>query len=281
MKLALLFAFLVSCSLSAQPLPPNPQVVPKKVMSISLCTDQLALELAAPGQLASVSWVAHDPHESLIADQVQALHRNQASIEEIIAFKPDLVLASVWNNPYLLQQIDAFGIDLFRMPDAQTLAQIEQNYRDVFARLHGAAAVLPELDWPRQLSTESSDKPKALALQVGGWTASAPSLIDEFITLLGMHNLAEDAGVQGWGQVDLEAVIRLQPDWLFFISSASESSGYSLKEQYLQHPALRDASFQVLSLPSGHFGCGSHALVELAEKTRNTIAERTAKLEQP
>lgn len=277
MRWVFLLALLLSSLLSAQSVPQPPQ----RVMSISLCTDQLALELATPGQLASVSWVAHDPHESLIADRVKALHRNQACIEEIIAFNPDLVLASVWNNPYLLQQIDASGIALYRMPDAQTLVQIEQNYRAVFSQLHGAAAVLPALDWPRQTSTDSSDKPRALALQVGGWTASAPSLIDEFISLLGMHNLAEDAGVQGWGQVDLEAVLRLQPDWLFFISSAADEGGLSLKEQYLQHPALRDAPFQSLSLPSGHFGCGTHALVELAEQTRKTIAERTAQLGQP
>lgn len=268
---------LLACSLSAQ----AQSVLPKKVMSISLCTDQLALELAAPGQLASVSWVAHDPHESLIADQVKALHRNQASMEEIIAFKPDLVLASVWNNPYLLQQIEAVGINLYRMPDAQTLAQIEQNYHEVSVRLRGTEAVTPALDWSRPSSPASSVKPRALALQVGGWTASAPSLIDEFITLLDMHNLAADAGIQGWGQVDMEAVLRLQPDWLFFIASDAEENGLSLKEQYLQHPALRDSPFQTLSLPSGHFGCGSRALIELAEQTRKTVSERTTQASQP
>lgn len=276
MKTALLVV-LLCCSLSAQ----SQSVLPQKVMSISLCTDQLALELALPGQLASVSWVALDPHESLIADQVQALHRNQASIEEIIAFQPDLVLASVWNNPYLLQQIEAVGFDLYRLPDAQTLTQIEQNYREIFVRLRGAAAELPVLDWPRQSAPDLSVKPRALALQVGGWTASAPSLIDEFIQLLGMHNLAEDAGIQGWGQVDLEAVLRLQPDWLFFIASAAEENGMSLKEQYLQHPALRDAPFQTLSLPSGYFGCGSRALIELAAQTRKTVAERMSQVVQP
>lgn len=267
-----LTSLLVSFPLSAQSLSPQP--LPQRVMSISLCTDQLALELAAPGQLASVSWVAHDPHESLVADQVQMLHRNQASMEEIIAFKPDLVLASVWNNPYLLQQIESSGIDLYRMPDAQTLDQIEQNYRAVAERLRG-----PE--WPGgvwnvpALPDTASPKPRALALQVGGWTATAPSLIDEFIGLLGMHNLAVDAGVHGWGQVDLEAVLRLQPDWLFFISSAAEDGGLSLKEQYLHHPALSAASFKTLSLPSGHFGCGTVALLELAEQTRQIVAAQT------
>jgi iron complex transport system substrate-binding protein len=34
---------------------------PARVVSVNLCTDQLAMLIAAPGQLQSVSWLAADP----------------------------------------------------------------------------------------------------------------------------------------------------------------------------------------------------------------------------
>ena len=40
---------------------------PARVVSINLCTDQLALLLAAPGQLLSVSWLSQDPQSSMLA----------------------------------------------------------------------------------------------------------------------------------------------------------------------------------------------------------------------
>ena len=41
-----------------------PAPVPARVVSINLCTDQLAMLLAAPGQLLSVSHLAREPQSS-------------------------------------------------------------------------------------------------------------------------------------------------------------------------------------------------------------------------
>ena len=45
---------------------------PRRVVSINLCTDQLAMMLAAPGQLVSVSQLAGDPHSSAMAEAGEA-----------------------------------------------------------------------------------------------------------------------------------------------------------------------------------------------------------------
>ena len=45
---------------------------PARVVSVNLCTDQLAMLIAAPGQLQSVSWLAADPSVSLMPDQARA-----------------------------------------------------------------------------------------------------------------------------------------------------------------------------------------------------------------
>ena len=67
---------------------------PQHVVSMNLCTDQLAMLLAAPGQLVSVSHVARDPRASALADQAMAYPVNHGDAEEIYLAKPDLVLAA-------------------------------------------------------------------------------------------------------------------------------------------------------------------------------------------
>ena len=42
---------------------------PQRVVSMNLCTDQLAMMLAGPGQLISVSHLGHDPAVSPMAAQ--------------------------------------------------------------------------------------------------------------------------------------------------------------------------------------------------------------------
>ncbi len=242
------------------------QDLPKRVMSLSLCTDTLALDIAMPGQLQSVSWLAAHPQQSLVADRVTAMHFNHGRLEEVLSFQPDLVLASAYSNPYLLQQLRRLEVPLYTLADAQTLTQLQEQYCELSLRLTGVCRrpELPPLD-------AAGEREGALIMQVGGWTATAPSLMDEFVQRLGLHNLANEAGIEGWGQLDLEQILRLRPQWLLLVNGDNAREGYSQKELLLQHPVLQNAPFQVLSLPAGYFGCGSFALLDLVAQTRQRI----------
>ena len=50
---------------------------PGRVVSINLCTDQLAMMLAAPGQLVSVTYLAQDPRASVMTAEARAYPVNQ------------------------------------------------------------------------------------------------------------------------------------------------------------------------------------------------------------
>ena len=56
---------------------------PGRVVSLNVCTDQLALLLGAPGQLVSVSRLAHDPRSSAMAREAASFPANHAHAEEI------------------------------------------------------------------------------------------------------------------------------------------------------------------------------------------------------
>jgi iron complex transport system substrate-binding protein len=246
--------------------------LPDRVVSISLCTDVLALELARPGQLQSVSWLAVHPQQSLVAGRVGGLHLNHGRLEEVIGLQPDLVLASQYSSPYLLQQLERLEIPVLTLADAQTLVQVQENLCLMSLRLRGSCA---PVDLPA-LPEVGPDQPSALMVQVGGWTSSAPSLMDEFLQRMGMRNLAGAAGVQGWGMLDLEQILRLHPDWVFLVGGNTERRGHSQKEQWLRHPVLhntRVTRVRAHELPAGHFGCGSLALLDLVQQTKREILE--------
>ena len=72
---------------------PLPAHQPRRVVSINLCTDQLAMMMAGPGQLVSVSHLAGDPTYSTMPEAAAAYPANRGLAEEVYLLKPDLVLA--------------------------------------------------------------------------------------------------------------------------------------------------------------------------------------------
>ena len=72
------------------------QDAPKRVVSMNLCTDQLAMLVADEGQLVSVSHLAIDPHMSAMIAQAAEYEINRGLAELISAF--DEQLASYRNE---------------------------------------------------------------------------------------------------------------------------------------------------------------------------------------
>ena len=97
---------------------------PRRVVSINLCTNQLALALAAPGQLVSVTRLAQDPGSSALHDKARALPTNGSGAEEVYLLNPDLVLAGSYTDPVTLRLMRDLGIRVERFEAAATLDDI-------------------------------------------------------------------------------------------------------------------------------------------------------------
>src|SRR6056297_3507789 len=83
---------------------------PRRVVSINLCTDQLAMMLAAPGQLISVSDLAADPHRSAMAEAARAYPVNHGRAEEVYLLDPDLVLTGAYNARATVEMLRGVGL---------------------------------------------------------------------------------------------------------------------------------------------------------------------------
>src|SRR3954464_3322174 len=65
---------------------------PQRIVSMNLCTDQMALLLAGPQRIVSISFLGADAAESPLAGMARGIAVNHGLAEEVIAVKPDIVL---------------------------------------------------------------------------------------------------------------------------------------------------------------------------------------------
>lgn len=82
--------------------------------SINLCADQHLLTLADPEQILTVSWLAADPEESLLASEAQRYTLNYGTAEELLKFAPDVVLAGTYTSPFTRTMLRRLGYQIGR-----------------------------------------------------------------------------------------------------------------------------------------------------------------------
>jgi iron complex transport system substrate-binding protein len=212
------------------------------VVSINLCTDQLLLMLADPGQIVSISHLARDPESSFMAPQANDHPINHGRMEELLVLRPNLVLAGAYTEPRLLRRLQALDILVERFPLTNTIAGILVDIRRM-ARLLGQPARGEQLIDSMQDKLEGvaemphpTPRPKALFYQPRGYTSGSRTLQDEALQHAGWRNLAAEAGISGYAPIDLETLLLAQPDQIF--SSGHSVNAYSRAQQQLHHPAL-------------------------------------------
>ena len=213
---------------------------PARVVSINLCTDQLALGLAAPGQIISVSRLSHDPASSAMADAARALPVNGSGAEEVFLLAPDLVLAGTFTAASTVQMLRDLGIQVELFAPAQSLADITvllNRMGTLLGRQPQAAAQITAFHRDlAALADTPAKRPRAALYYVNSYTLGDHSLAGDILKAAGFDNIATEAGLEQGGTLPLEQLIMLQPD---VIVQGRDYPGQARAEDILIHPALR------------------------------------------
>ena len=217
---------------------------PARVVSMNLCTDQLALMLAAPGQLISVSHLAAQPHMSPMADAARALPANRGSAEDIVMLHPDLVLAGRFTTLATVEMLDRLGIPVVRFDLDRSLDDVAANL-DRMGRVLGreaqAAAMIRAFERDRAALAAHVARhvpPERAALWYArGFTGGPATLAGDILATAGLTNVAAEVGLQHGGLLALEALILTDPDRL--VLGGADPAPRSEAQRLLHHPALR------------------------------------------
>lgn len=242
---------------------------PKRVVSLNPCLDAILVAVADPAQIAALSHYARDPQSSTIAEIARRLPYTYESTEEILAFAPDLVLASVHSGVGTRAALDRMKVRVatFDVPVtvAHSLSQIRDLAAEVDQPARGAALIARiESALAAAAPTPNRAPIQALVFQPGGLAAGKGTLVDEMLTRTGFENVAARYGIGLWGKASLERVIADPPQLL--LSSAPAPGAKSFAERILMHPALASVAHRMRRavFPQACLYCGGPVLLQTA-----------------
>lgn len=236
---------------------------PARVVSMNLCTDQLAMLLAAPGQLVSVSYLAADPRASAMAAEAAAYPANRGLAEEVFLLRPDLVLAGSFTTKATVEMLERLGVPVLVAPPAYSLADVRSEITRIGAALgreEAARALLARFD-EGLAATPAPVEPRPSAMVVGGngYASGPASLVGEVVAAAGFANGAASLGLESGGRVSLEELVMHAPDLLVL---PEPYPGASRAEEIPRHPALAGTGTARVTLPDRNWVCGTPALLE-------------------
>jgi iron complex transport system substrate-binding protein len=217
---------------------------PRRVVTVNLCLDQLALRLAAPGQLVGVSYLAFDPQVSVLAEQARSLVPVRARVESILDLRPDLVIFDAGAHLGIKDLVRRAGVPILEVPWAASLEEAEaliERLAVALGRREVGRALIDRMRAERSTLVWRGP-PTALAavLQANGGTTGKGSLMDELLRLTGYRNLAAELGVPAYGRWSFETVLARQPDVL--VLDAEANANPARGTEFVDHAAFKSST---------------------------------------
>jgi len=267
-------AVLLALALGALPAHASPQ----RVMSINLCTDQLALLLLPRERIVSVSWLARDPALSAMHREAMRVPINHGASEEVLRARPDLVLAGTYTTRATVETLRALGSPLLEASPAEGWDDIRRTTRavaDALGERERAEILLAEMDAKLAAltaKTAAQRRPLVAFWSGPGMAPGAGTLSDAVVQAAGADNLARRLGIVGFGALDAERLILSNPDLLI---TAEATPSPSLRAEAARHPAIRDRwRGRMFSVPEALTSCGGPFTADAAMQLNAEIARR-------
>jgi iron complex transport system substrate-binding protein len=233
---------------------------PQHVMSLSMCTDDLLLELLPPERIASVTYYSREPSNSRQWPLAAKVPINWGTLEEVLAEKPDLVLAGTYTTPATRSLLKKFHLPLLEVPPAVDFDQIRAITRQVAHALQRDAvgeALIAKMD--ATLQALAASKPRQI-IRVAAWGegGSIPgkgTMFDTILQAAGGVNIAPADQGGPYVSFDIEQLIAAHPDVLAFASNVTDTPGRNT--ELAQHPLiLKLYAGRQVTYPSALYSCG-------------------------
>jgi iron complex transport system substrate-binding protein len=212
-----------------------------RIVSMNVCSDQLLLSLADPGQILGLSRFSRDAWQSFAADEAWRFPILSGGAEDVLEAKPDIVVASLFDKRSTRELLKANGLHLVEFSVPRTLDEVKQQISemgDVVQHPDRAALAIARLDAAiaRARQAVTDHHYRVLPLSRRGWVSGSESLVSSLLTETGLLNPAADLGVAAGGFASLEAIVQLKPDFLLVAEAGNRAEDDG--RAFVLHPAL-------------------------------------------
>lgn len=216
-----------------------------RVASLSLCADQVLMELLPATQIVGLSPDSRQASMSYHADLARNLPVHDLQVETIIADRPTVIFSAAYAAKSTTQLLEKLGYHVVYTRDPELLADVPAFVRHIAAHLDAAAQEKAEsliANYQQELAALQEKvanlPPATVALySPNGLTVGGPTLEDDLMRYAGLTNLAREAGLTTHQHISLETLVSWQPDYLWLDNITFNMD--SLSHAYLSHPVLK------------------------------------------
>jgi iron complex transport system substrate-binding protein len=255
----LMAVLLAGCGAVPVPPPPPPAVDsgadwraarPQRIVSINPCVDAMLRELADPQQIRAISHYSVDPRATSVPlDWAGGFAVTSGTAEEVVAMRPDLVLAGLHVAPATVAALGRLGVPVVMLGVPNSVAESQAQIAEVGAlighpdRAAGLSARIDVAVAAAEASLREGSSVPALIWQGGGLVPGPTTLADAMLAASGHHNHAGTLGLGAWDVLGLERLVASPPALLY----AGDRPGEG--ERLRQHPVLGRLESRIVIAP--------------------------------
>ncbi len=246
-------------------MPASALLLAARVASLNLCTDEYLLLLARPTEVASVSYLSQEPLESPLWKAARRHPGNAGSIEGVLKHRPTLLLTMGGGGRATSLIARRMGIRSLDLSFASSPADVATNLRAVASALGDPARANP---WVQRIATLQSSRPSkrrdTIWLYGGGTSIGAQSGAAQWLRLAGLQQRALPAE-----RATLETLLVRPPSVL--LVNRYRTGQLSAGERWLEHPIVRNARSQRLSIDGRAWRCSGPLAISEVERLRSLV----------
>jgi len=262
---------------------------PEKIVSLSISTDEILIDLVDSKRITAVTYLADDPEISNIVDRVKSIP-NRAygnSAEALLAMHPDIIIAADFFKQEMIQSLRDLGLKVYVYKTPNNMEEIKKAINDI-AVLVGEQANAEKLI--RQMdnklksvknkvgSIKPSEQKRVVFIRSNGVFYRPESSFMDICRYANVKDATEDLHYTQSGILSQEEVVRLNPD--AFVIPVWNYDGkhdqVQMKAEILSNPSYQTTKAgknkNVIMLPAAHVLAVSQYTVNAVEDMAYKIA---------
>jgi iron complex transport system substrate-binding protein len=213
---------------------------PQRIVSLTVCTDQLLLDLVDRDRIAALSYLAVDPTLSAKVEEARGIKGVRGRAEEVLALEPDLVIAQEYSTAAAVGLLRRLGFRVVLVPLATDFDGMRRAIRIIAAAVgdepRGEAMISAFDKRLAAAAPKGPERPRALAYQVNSLASGPGSLVDAAFAAAGFTNMARNRQLGPGGRMPLEEIVADPPDLMVLANTPDEFR--STVGDNLRHPAF-------------------------------------------
>ena len=235
---------------------------PQRIVSLNLCADQLLMALLPPERLIGITQLASDPEASYLYREASQFHQHTSRIEEIMALKPDLVVAGEFTAQPTNQLLEELGYKVIKLGLPVTTEGIFQQIAFLGEQIdesdRAEALILNMREELTRITALQEEKHKrAIVYYANGFTAGRHTIVNDILQMAGLINIAAELNLDFIAPLSLESLLVSKPDVLL-LGRLNENTD-SLAHQVLRHDAINRYAelkqVQKIMIPDRYWSC--------------------------